>query len=129
MEIVADASAFLAVALDEADRGWIIDKTLGVTIVAPEVLPYEIGNAMIAIKRRGRLSEREIRGAFDITQKIAVRLVPVNIGDAMKMAARFNIYVYDAYYVQCCIENKLPLISLDARMCDIARSVGIKVVE
>jgi len=56
-------------------------------------------------------------------------LVPVRVHDAMKMAIRFNIYAYDAYYLQCCIENRLSLISLDDRMCDVARSLGIKVVE
>ena len=29
MEIVADASAFLAVVLDEAHRKWVIEKTSG----------------------------------------------------------------------------------------------------
>jgi predicted nucleic acid-binding protein len=47
----------------------------------------------------------------------------------MKLAIRFNIYAYDAYYLQCCIENRLALLSLDGRMCDIAKSLGIKVVE
>jgi len=55
--------------------------------------------------------------------------VPVRVHDAVKLALRFNIYAYDAYYLQCCIENKLYLISLDDRMCDVARSLGIKVVE
>ena len=45
------------------------------------------------------------------------------------MAIRFNIYAYDAYYLQCCIENRLPLISLDDRMCDVGKILGIKVVE
>ena len=44
------------------------------------------------------------------------------------MAILFNIYAYDAYYLQCCIENKSSLISLDNRMCDIAGNLGIKVV-
>jgi len=129
MEIVADASAFLAVVLNESDRDWIINKTTGQSIISPEVLPYEIGNALIAVKRKGRLNDREILRAFDLSQRIAVRLVSVKIHDAMKIALRFNIYAYDAYYLQCCIENKLPLISLDDRMCDIAGSLGIKVVE
>jgi len=129
MEIVSDASAFLAVALNEIDRDWVIQKTSGFRIVSPEVLPYEIGNALIAVKRKGRLSDREILRAFDISQKIPVRLVPVKVNDAMKMAIRFNIYAYDAYYLQCCIENRLPLVSLDDRMCDVARNLGIKVVE
>jgi predicted nucleic acid-binding protein len=129
MEIVSDASAFLAVALNEVDRDWVIEKTSGCSIISPEVLPYEIGNALIAVRRKGRLNDREILRAFDISQRIAVRLVPVKVRDAMKMAIRFNIYAYDAYYLQCCIENRLPLISLDDRMCDVARSLEIKVVE
>jgi predicted nucleic acid-binding protein len=67
--------------------------------------------------------------AFDLTQRIAVRLVSVKIHEAIKIAVRFNIYAYDACYLQCCIENKLFLISLDDRMCDIAGRLGIKVVE
>jgi predicted nucleic acid-binding protein len=129
MEIVADASIFLAVVLDETDREWVIEKTAGCGVISPEVLPYEIGNALIAVRRRGRLSEREVLRAFDISQRIAVRLVPVEVHDAMKLAIRFNIYAYDAYYLQCCIENRLALLSLDGRMCDIAKSLGIKVVE
>jgi len=69
MEIVSDAGAFLAVALNEVDREWVIGKTLGYNIVSPEVLPYEIGNALIAMKRKGRLSDREILRAFNISQR------------------------------------------------------------
>ena len=129
MEIVADASAFLAIILNESDRDWVIHETTGRSIISPEVLPYEICNALVALKRRGRLNEREILRAFDLTQRIAVRLVSVKIHEAIKIALRFKIYAYDAYYLQCCIENKLPLISLDDRMCDVATSLGIKVVE
>ncbi len=129
MEIVADASVFLAVILNESDRDWIINNTLQDKIVSPEILPYEIGNALITVKKKGRLNERECLKAYDISQKIAVKLVPVTIYDAIKIAVRFNIYAYDAYYLQCCIENKLPLISLDKRMCDIAKNLNIKVVE
>jgi predicted nucleic acid-binding protein len=129
MEIVSDASAVLAVALNERDREWVIEKTSGYSIVSPEVLPYEIGNALIAVRRKGYLNDKEILQAFSILQRIAVRLVPVEIHTAMKIAMRFNIYAYDAYYLQCCIENKLPLISLDDRMCDVAKSLTIKVVK
>jgi predicted nucleic acid-binding protein len=129
MEIVADASAFLAVALNEIDREWVIKKTSGCRIVSPEVLPYEIGNALIAMRRKGRLNDREILRAFNISQGIAVRLVPVEIPAAIKIAIRFNIYAYDAYYLQCCIENGLPLISLDGHMCGVAENLGIKVVK
>ncbi|HPD61024.1 MAG TPA: type II toxin-antitoxin system VapC family toxin [Thermodesulfobacteriota bacterium] len=128
MEIVSDASVFLAVVLDEADRKWVIDRTSGCGIVSPEVLPYEIANALIAVRRKGRLTDRDILKAFSISQRIAVRLLPIKIYEAIKIAAKFNIYAYDGFYLQCCLETKLPLISLDNRMCDVAKSLAIKVV-
>jgi predicted nucleic acid-binding protein len=129
MEIVSDVSAFLAVALNEIDREWVVGKTSGYSIVSPEVLPYEIGNALIAMRRKGRLNGREILRAFSISQRIPVRLVPVEVQAAIKIAIRFNIYAYEAYYLRCCIENRLPLISLDTHMCDVAENLGIKVVK
>lgn len=129
MEIIADASAFLAVILNESDRDWIINKTVGGRIISPEILPYEIGNALIAMRKKGRLNDREVIKAYNISQRIGVNLLPVKIHDALKIALRFNVYAYDAYYLQCCIENKLPFISLDDRMCNIARNLNIEVIE
>ena len=81
------------------------------------------------MKRKGRLYDREILRAIDLSQRIAVKLVPVKIHDAIKIDLRFSIYAYDAYYLPCCVENKVPLISLDDRMCDAAKNLSIKVVE
>jgi len=78
MEIVSDASVFLTVALNEMDREWVIEKTSGYSIVSPEGLPYEVGNALIAIKRNGRLNDREILLVFNLSQRIAVKLVRVS---------------------------------------------------
>ena len=128
MEMVSDASSFLAVVLDEASRQWVIDRTSGCTVVSPEVLPYEIANGMKALRKKGRLTEKEALRAFDISQRIPVKLVPVNIHDAMRIAVKFGIYAYDAFYLQCCLERKLPLVSLDNRMCEVAKSLSIKVV-
>jgi predicted nucleic acid-binding protein len=128
MEMVSDVSAFLSVVLDEADREWVIERTSGYGIVAPEVLPYEIANALITVKRKGRLTDKEVLRAFNVSQTIPVRLVPIRIYDAMRIAVKFGIYAYDAFYLQCCLETKLPLISLDNRMCDVAKSLEIKIV-
>jgi len=128
MEIVADASAFLAVLLDEESREWVIERTSGYVVLSPEVLPYEIANALINVRRKGRLTEKEALKAFGISQRIAVRLLPVKIDEAMKLALRFGIYAYDAFYLQCCLETRLPLITLDNRMSEVAASLSIKVV-
>lgn len=129
MEIVTDASALLAVILNESDREWILDKTIGAKLAAPEILPYEIGNAMIAMVKRGRLTGQEAITAYGISQRIAVKLRQVRIDEAMKIAIRFNMYAYDAYYLQCCVESGASLITLDGRMSGAAKNLHISVVE
>jgi len=129
VDIVADASAVLAVVLNEESRDSIIRKTAGASIAAPEVLPYEIGNALVAVNRRGRLTDQETLLAFDSARRISISLLPVAIPEALGLAMRFGLYAYDVYYLQCCIECRAPLLSLDARMCEVARRLRIRIAE
>ena len=46
MKIVADTSAFLAVALGEPQGARIVAATAGHDLIAPEALPFEVGNAL-----------------------------------------------------------------------------------
>jgi predicted nucleic acid-binding protein len=110
MDIVADASAFLSVALEEPGHGALIEKTSGMQLVSPEVLPYEIGNALIAGKKRKRhrLTDRDIHAAYARSQRIPVRLVRIRIDEALKLALRWDIYAYDAYYLQCARDTDFP---------------------
>jgi len=129
MDLVADASAVLAVVLNEAARDSIICRTVGCSVAAPEVLLYEVGNALVAVRKKGRLTDQEALRAFDSAQRIAIALLPVAIPQAIRLAMRLGIYAYDAYYLQCCLESRLPLLSLDARMCDAAKRLQIQIVE
>lgn len=46
MKIVADTNIFLSVALEEESKNSIVKQTQGCDIYAPDILPYEIGNAL-----------------------------------------------------------------------------------
>ena len=52
MKIIADTNIFLAVVLEEPEKGRIIQLTAGHELAAPEILPYEIGNALTALVKR-----------------------------------------------------------------------------
>ncbi|MCF8038747.1 MAG: hypothetical protein K9K79_05465 [Desulfohalobiaceae bacterium] len=52
MEIVADTNTFIAVALSESEKGKIIQLSEGYDLIAPDVLPFEIGNALTAIMKK-----------------------------------------------------------------------------
>ncbi len=54
MDIISDTNIFLAVALNEPEKDSIIELTFDTAAVAPEILPYEIGNALSAMIKRKR---------------------------------------------------------------------------
>ena len=129
MKIIADTNTFLAVTLHEPERDNIIKLTLGYDLIAPDILPFEIGNALSAMLKRRRLNPDELLSVWDATQQIPVDLRSVNIRDALKIASQFNIYAYDAYFLVCAISLRCPLITLDRRMIEVAQSLGIQVME
>lgn len=129
MKVVVDTNIFLAVALDEPEKERIVEATAGRDIVSPEILPYEIGNALTALIKRRKISKNEAQELFEITQRIPVKLVSVDIPKALAIAARFNIYAYDAYFIQCALAMSCPLATLDSRLKEVARSFNIDLVE
>ena len=129
MQIVSDTNIFLAVVLDEPEKDRIIQITSGVDVAAPEILPYEIGNALSAMLKRGQISNTEALAALKATNDIPVRLLAADIQQALKLAMEFNIYAYDAYFLQCARALSSPLITLDKRMKNVAVELGIEVWE
>lgn len=129
MEVVVDASALLAVVLDEPERTPIIEATEEATVlIAPSALPYEIGNALIAMARRGRIENERVPEVWKATQKVPVQLVSVGVESAIELALANGIYAYDAYYLQCALSRQHPLLTLDRTMREVAETLGIRVL-
>ncbi len=80
------------------------------------------------LKRR-RLEPEELLSVWDATQQIPVDLRSINIREALKIACQFNIYAYDAYFLECAISLHCPLLTLDLRMIEIAQSLSIHIIE
>jgi predicted nucleic acid-binding protein len=129
MKIIADTNTFLAVTLYEPERDSIIRLTVGHDLVAPDILPFEIGNALSALLKRGRLEPENLLSVWDAAQQIPVDLRSIHIREALKIALQFNIYAYDAYFLICAISLNSPLMTLDRRMIEVAQSLGIHVLE
>lgn len=129
MRVVADANIFLAVALDEPEKSGIIEVCRGRTLTAPEVLPFEIGNALSALMRLDRLSLKEAQAAWKICAAITVELRGVDVEAALDLSRQHGIYAYDAYYLQCAAGLRLPLLTLDRRLEQVARQAGVKIAE
>jgi predicted nucleic acid-binding protein len=129
MKIIADTNTFIAVALNEPEKNNIIQLTEGCDLAAPDVLPFEIGNALTAMMKKGTLQTHQLQESWDIIQQIPVELRRIDIKSALNIAIKFNIYAYDAYFLECAGSLKCPIVTLDKAMQTIAREMGILVVE
>jgi predicted nucleic acid-binding protein len=129
MKIVVDTNTFLAVALDEPEKEWLIEATTDHDLVAPAVLPYEIANALSSLLRRKRLTEPQLAEAWDAAAAVPVELASVDARASLLLAGQFRIYAYDAYFLQCSLETKCPLLTLDRGMKRVAQQLNITLVE
>ena len=129
MKITADTNTFIAVALNEPEKDRIIQLTEGHDLIAPDVLPFEIGNALTAMTKRNILKKEEVVAAWDAVQQIPVDLRKIDIKSALTIAVKHNIYAYDAYFLICADNLRAPLITLDLGMKRVAREIGISILE
>ena len=129
MKIIADTNTFIAVALNEPEKDKIIGLTEGHDLIAPDVLPFEIGNALTAMMKKNALKKEEVTTAWEIVQQIPVDLRHTDIKSALSIAIKFNLHAYDAYFLECAENLRSPLLTLDIGMQKVARQIGISVLE
>lgn len=129
MRIAVDTSVIIAVIADEPERAKIIEITKGATIVVPPSVQWEVGNAFSAMLKRTRITLEQALEAIDIYQDIFMEVVQVDLKDVIRLAGKYNIYAYDAYILQCAIDNHIPLMSLDKNLIDIAQKEDVPTLE
>ena len=116
MKIIADTNTFIAVALNEPEKDKIIQLTEGHDLIAPDVLPFEIGNALTAMMKKNALKKDEVASVWEVVQQIPVDLRHTDIKAALGIAIKYNIYAYDAYFLECADNLRSPLLTLDLGM-------------
>lgn len=129
MNIVIDTSAIIAVITNEAHRNALVSLTQGATLIAPESLHWEIGNAFSAMLKRQRITIQQASKAVSLYEKIPLRFINVELDLALELCATYKIYAYDAYFIACAMQMQQSLLSLDQRLLDIAKQCGIKIIE
>ena len=129
MDVVVDASAIIAVIVNEPSKSDIIQATQGASLIAPASIHWEIANAFSAMFKRSRLSLEEAIKAVVIFKQIPIRFVEVELEESLRVANQLNIYAYDAYLLRCAQKQKAPLLSLDKALLALAKQLKLQVVE
>ena len=129
MQLVIDISALLAVLLDEEHRDRVVAAALGASLCGPASLPWEVGNALSASLKRRRFSLTIAQAAVEAYEQIPIRLLPVDLSDALALAATHTLYAYDAYFLVVCQKLRAPLLTLDRGLTAAAHAAGVTVIE
>jgi predicted nucleic acid-binding protein len=66
---------------------------------------------------------------FNESVSLSLTSSDVDIKSALEIALKFNIYAYDAYFLECAVSLRSPLITLDRGMKRVASNLGITILE
>lgn len=99
--------------------------------IAPPLLVYEIGNALLNAVRRGRISGAERRKLSGVLADLPIEVdsssAPRVWGAASDLAAEHGITIYDASYLELAVRTGLPLATFDHALTRAAESAGVSV--
>jgi predicted nucleic acid-binding protein len=129
MDIVIDTSALIAVIVGEPEKSGIVKATSGHTLIGPGSIPWEIGNAFSAMMKQKRIRVENAHRAMALFDAIPLRLVKVDLANAVSLAHHSNMYAYDAYFLDCALRHSASLLTLDGPLRLAAAKIGINVLE
>ena len=131
---VADSSVAIAWALESqasaATEHLLNEVASGQPFFVPVLWSFEIANALLVLTRRRRIQPEQCVRA----RRALSRLTPIvdeegslfvwdEIGD---LAAKYDLSVYDATYLEVAVRRNLPLASRDAPLNIAARREGVR---
>lgn len=124
--MIVDASVILSAFFpDEAQdqaQALIRDHVIGhLQLAAPTLLLYEVTNAVLQARRRGRINDEQADDILSSFDGLRIALKPVSWQQMLPLAVRFDCSAYDAAYLALAEVAEQPLITGDSRMYNAVR--------
>jgi len=116
----ATAEAFLSVM--QLEKVWI-----------PTLWWHEIGNVLIAARRRGRITDNDTSGLMQLYGALPVHTDTAYGSDLMErvhcLAMNYKLSAYDAAYLELAERKQAGMATLDTGLHKAARACGVKVFQ
>lgn len=131
--IVIDTSSILRIAKDDEDGRAELQASDGKSLVAPESVRWELVNALAQGVFKRKITPAAAWKALHAADSYAILYLDIDRDAALKMAIERRIMSYDAFVLQCAIENDLPLLTSEkdepGKMPHHAKELGIQLVK
>ena len=71
----------------------------------------------------------EAQKGLVIFDSIPLRYIKPDFVKALKLSKQANMYAYDAYFLDCAIRHKAPLLTLDRKLKTAAQNLNVETME
>ena len=124
--MIVDASVVLGAFFPDEEQtesqALIRDHVIGrLQLAAPDLLLYEVTNAVVQARRRGRISDEQVEDILSSFEGLNIALRPVTWQQMLPLAQRFDRSAYDAAYLALAESTDQPLVTGDLRMYNAVR--------
>ncbi len=119
--IVVDASLVAAWFFDDErdDAAYrSAERVLGDVALVPPIFPAELANALLFARRRGRIPADEFFASLERIKQLPIHVesYDFDVDDAVRLATRYELTVYDAMYLALAERHKIELLTRDRRL-------------
>jgi predicted nucleic acid-binding protein len=117
--VIVDASVILSAFFPDAAQAQALirDHVLGrVALAAPTLLPYEVTNAVVQARRRGRITDEQAQNVLAAFEGLEIATKPVTWQQMLPLAVGYDRSAYDAAYLALAEIAGEPLVTGDRRL-------------
>ena len=79
--------------------------------------------------KQNRLTLAEAEEGLSIFNSIPIRYIDPNFFAVLNVSKQADIYAYDAYFLDCAIRHKAPLLTLDRKLMASAQKLNVETLE
>ena len=123
MNVIVDASAIGAVLFEEPEGEEILAHIKDDTLVAPELIDYELSNIALMKLRRGVASDAAMIAMLGGLKMLNLRRMPVPAIEVLMLARTSGLSAYDAAYLWLAHALDAELVTLDRALARADRSL------
>ena len=120
MKLVLDTSVVVALLASDEEQDHFLDIISKYDYVCSTSIVPELGNAVSAMFKRGRINLNQGLAIVDGFSKLDIQLVDLNLTRAVEISNSYHIYAYDAYVLECAERLQIGFVTLDNKMLVVA---------
>jgi len=131
---VLDASVALAWGLEDESNEYtdaVLDVLERWEAIVPCIWPLEVGNALLAAERRGRITQAVVARFVEYLQSLPIVVEEAGservFGEALALARAQGLSLYDASYLDLALRFGFPLATQDRALREAASRCGVEI--